>query len=292
MENSTEAFLTYLADQRGFTANTMAAYRNDLNQFVTFLSANEHDPDWASVKATDINAFIGIMREQAYATSTVARKVAAVKSFFHFLSTQGRIKSDPTRNLESPRVNKYLPKAMSVTEVHELLDQPAKQQSLENVRDQAMLELLYATGLRVSELVALNLEDVELKGEGRGVVRCVGKNGRARLIPLTSRGSYDALAAYVTVGRPHLAAVAKEEQPALFLNHRGQRLTRQGFWLILKSYASAAGIANITPHTLRHSFAAHKLKGGANLRDVQQLLGHASISTTQVYIHLNKDNVS
>lgn len=281
---SIEGFLSYLAQQKGFTANTMAAYRNDLSQFSTYLKADQ-TPDWVKIKTADINAYISHLRNHPYATSTVARKVAAVKSFFHYLTTQGAVKSDPTRNLESPHVNKYLPKAMSTSEIDNLMQQPLKQHSPEALRDRAMLQLLYATGLRVSELVALEVSDVDL---ATSQVRCLGKAGRSRYVPLVSNPAKESLAEYITHGRIQLSS--DPHQDALFLNHRGQRLTRQGFWLILKAYASSAGIANITPHTLRHSFATHNLRKGMALRDVQQLLGHASISTTQVYVHLNSAN--
>lgn len=281
---SIEGFLAFLAHQKGFTVNTMAAYHNDLSQFASFLDPKQK-PNWAKVKTADITTFITHLRSRPYASSTVARKVAAVKSFFHYLTTQGKIKRDPTHDLESPHVNKYLPKAMSTTEVNDLMAQPLKQHRPEALRDRAMLQLLYATGLRVSELVALDLGDVDLSADGSGQVRCTGKGGRTRLVPLASSGAKEALAEYIMQGRSQLTS--DQGQQALFLNHRGQRLTRQGFWLILKAYASSAGIANITPHTLRHSFATHNLRKGMALRDVQQLLGHASISTTQIYVHLN-----
>ncbi len=290
MENpSIEGFLAFLAQHKGFTANTRAAYRNDLGQFASFLKPDQ-TPDWGRVKTVDITSFIAHLRSHPYATSSVARKVAAVKSFFHYLNTQGLVKSDPTSHLESPHVNKYLPKAMSTSEVSDLMAQPLKQHSHEAPRDRAMLQLLYATGLRVSELVALDLSDVDLNAASDGQVRCTVKGGRTRLVPLAGSGAKEALADYILHGRPQLTN--DRTQQALFLNHRGQRLTRQGFWLILKAYASSAGIANITPHTLRHSFATHNLRNGMALRDVQQLLGHASISTTQVYVHLNSNGAN
>jgi integrase/recombinase XerD len=246
--------------------------------------------NWAEVSREDVLGFLLFLRERSYATSTVARKIAAVKSFFHWLKAQGLIAVDPTTDLEPPRVAKYLPQAMSVDSIAELLNRPTRQQTPEALRDRAMLEVLYATGMRVSELVALDLDDViagdrrlggvDTLSDGRLALRCRGKGNKERVIPVENEASRAALTEYVRRGRP---ALASESETALFVNHRGQRLTRQGFWLILKAYAQAAGIENVTPHTLRHSFAAHRLKGGANLRDVQQLLGHASISTTQIY---------
>ena len=291
-------FLAHLSQEKGFSGNTLAAYNNDLTQFIEFLRSAESlsaftpsmdSPlveDWAVVDKATILDFLLFLKERNYATSTVARKIAAVKSFFHWMAAQGFVARDPTVELESPRVSKYLPRAISVDDVDALLVQPTLTDTPEALRDRAMLEVLYASGMRVSELVALNLEDVvgDLTNSGQAAVRARGKGNKDRLIPLDGGTAREALRAYLQGGRPRLAN--DRDEPALFLNHRGQRLTRQGFWLILKAYARSAGIEDITPHTLRHSFAAHKLKGGANLRDVQQLLGHASISTTQIYTHV------
>jgi integrase/recombinase XerD len=294
-----EEFLAHLAGEKGFSGNTLAAYNNDLTQFIEFLRSDEGVPDfapppggadppesWETVDRAAILDFLIFLRERNYATSTVARKIAAVKSFFHWLAAHDLVPRDPTVDLESPRVSKYLPRAISVTDVDALLLQPALSETPEALRDRAMLEVLYASGMRVSELVALNVDDVvgDLSDTGQAAVRARGKGNKERSIPIEGATAPVALRDYLQRGRPRLASDPDEQ--ALFLNHRGQRLTRQGFWLILKAYARAAGIEDITPHTLRHSFAAHKLKGGANLRDVQQLLGHASISTTQIYTHV------
>jgi integrase/recombinase XerD len=293
-----EEFLAHLAGEKGFSGNTLAAYHNDLTQFIEFLHSEEGlitfsaasgtvvPDDWAVVDRAAILDFLLFLKDRNYATSTVARKIAAVKSFFHWLTAQGFVARDPTTELESPRVSKYLPRAISVHDVDALLVQPTLTDTPEALRDRAMLEVLYASGMRVSELVALNVDDVvgDLSDTGTAAVRARGKGNKERSIPLGGDTARVALREYLQRGRPRLASDATEL--ALFLNHRGQRLTRQGFWLILKAYARGAGIEDITPHTLRHSFAAHKLKGGANLRDVQQLLGHASISTTQIYTHV------
>jgi integrase/recombinase XerD len=210
--------------------------------------------------------------------------MAAIKSFFNYLIQEGQLRGDPAARMTSPKVDKYTPRSISADEVERLLAQPAKDAASlgdrpENSRDRAMLEALYSTGMRVSELVALDTEDVDLDV---GHLRCACRTLRERRVPLRAT-AIDAIGHYLEIARPRL--VLREEQ-ALFLNHRGNRLTRQGFWLILKSYASKADIADITPHTLRHTFATHALRGGANLRDVQLLLGHVSISTTQVYRRL------
>ena len=240
--------------------------------------------DWSRVGKEQILAYILFLKERKYATSTIARKIAAVKSFFHFLAARGVVDHDPTENLDSPRVNKYLPKAISVNDIQSLLEQPSKHTGPEAFRDQAMLGLLYATGMRVTELVSLDLDDVDMTG---GVVKCAGKGNKGRIIPIRPEQKIS-LSAYLNHARPQL--VGNNGETAVFVNHRGHRLTRQGFWLILKAYADEAGIADITPHTLRHSFAAHMLGEGENLRRVQELLGHASISTTQIYTQVNANN--
>ena len=190
------------------------------------------------------------------------------------------------QGVSSAKVGKSLPKPISISQVHRLLEQPTKLSTPEAKRDRAMLELLYATGMRVSELVSLNLADIDTEG---GYVRCFGKGHKERLIPIYRRAVL-VLKEYLTEARPHLAHSSDEK--ALFLNRRGERLTRQGLWQILKGYAKSAELGTeITPHTLRHSFATHMLSGGADLRSVQELLGHANISTTQVYTHLTTEHI-
>jgi integrase/recombinase XerD len=304
-----EEFLSHLAVEKSFSGNTLAAYRNDLTQFAAYLSGLEVGSPaaarlgaarratlWDAVDRESILEFLLFLRERSYATSTVARKIAAVKSFFHWLTSERLVTHDPTVDLESPRVSKYLPQAISVDNVEMLLLQPTLGVTPEALRDRAMLEALYATGMRVSELVALNCEDVLFAGAARApdarglaagaiTIRCRGKGAKERTIPLDVPAARAALEDYLEHGRPRLAG-EHDDADALFLNHRGQRLTRQGFWLILKAYARSAGVEDVTPHTLRHSFAAHKLRNGAGLREVQHLLGHASISTTQIYTHV------
>ncbi|MDP9355960.1 MAG: tyrosine recombinase [Chloroflexota bacterium] len=290
MHDSVEQFLKVLEGERGFSLNTIAAYRNDLNQFILYL--REPPPDdrqescaaWTELTDGHLTTYLLHLRHREYASSTVARKTAAIKSFCHFLLGEGLTPADPAANMASPKVDKYVPRAISPIEVARLLEQPCKDvldglERPEALRDRAMLETLYSTGMRVTELVSLDITDVDLDA---GQVRCAGKAGRERTVPLRE-SAVRALAVYLEDGRP---AIVFGDDPALFLNHRGNRLTRQGFWLILKSYAQQADIGNITPHTLRHSFATHALKHGANLRDVQQMLGHVSISTTQVYRQL------
>lgn len=277
MEEQIAGFLAALEGERGFSHNTVAAYRNDLGQFILFLRDHGGVQSWPQLSESHLTSYVLYLRERRYANSTVARKVAAVKSFCHFLVESGVVRGDPAEGLPSPKVDKFIPKAITPEQVAALLAQPAQERTPEALRDKAMLETLYATGMRVSELTALDLEDIDFAAAR---VCCGRKPDRTRWVPATPE-ALAALEEYVRLGRPFLRHAADE--PAAFLNHRGRRLTRQGFWLILKSYAEAAGIGDITPHTIRHSFAAHALSRGCELRDIQQRLGHMSISTTQVY---------
>ena len=290
MRDLVKAFLNYLAIEKGFSANTVSAYRNDLDQLAGFIegtaSAKGFKAEWLSVDRNLLINYIIDLKDRNYSSATVARKVAAVKSFFAFLVDERKIQNDPTENISSPKVNKSLPKPLSLTEIDVLLAGPARSSTPEAMRDVAMLELLYASGMRVSELMDLNINDINLKAS---FVRCMGKGSKERIIPIHDR-AVRSVKEYISEARPHLLK-GKEEQ-ALFLNRRGDRLTRQGFWLILKGHAKSAGIKKVvTPHTLRHSFATHILNGGADLRAVQELLGHANISSTQIYTHLTSEHV-
>jgi len=290
VQEAIDKFLNYLVVEKGFSQNTVAAYRNDLHQLAGFVGEEAARrgtiPPWAAFDRQALLSYLSDLKERRYAATTVARKVAAIKSFFSFLVAEGMMKDNPTRDVPSPRVGKSLPKPISISQARLLLEQTTKRSTPEAKRDRAMLELLYATGMRVSELVSLNLADIDTEG---GYVRCFGKGHKERLIPIHRQAAL-VLKEYLTEGRPHLAY--GDEEQALFLNRRGDRLTRQGLWQILKGYAKSAELgAEITPHTLRHSFATHMLSGGADLRSVQELLGHANISTTQVYTHLTTEHV-
>jgi len=290
-----EDFLHYLSAERGSSKNTIDAYRNDLTGFARFAAARSDrtngstngaatkTPDVKSIDRQLILDFLSDLNQRQYAKATVARKVAAVKSFCAFLIDTGDLTSNPTAEIDSPRAPKPVAKPMSTREVDALLHEPLKHDSPEAVRDAAMLELMYATGMRVTELVSLNLDSLHIK-PAPAYVRCVGKGAKERTIPVHDN-AVRALDRYLDNARP--ALLKARTQSALFVNRRGERLTRQGFWLILKNYARSAGIkAHVTPHTLRHSFATHLLRGGASVRDVQELLGHANVSTTQVYTQL------
>ena len=275
MRDAIDAFTEFIRQEKHFSANTLAAYRNDLNQFVDYVETTDGagQPD----RDTVVN-FMSYLREREYAASTIARRIAAVKSFFHYLREQGTIGDDPTHALQAPKVGKCVPKSISKEEMERLLQQP-KANSAMGLRDRAMLELIYATGMRVTELVSLDMCNVDMAS---GQVTCSGRAARTRVIP-ASRSSLAAVELYTRKGRTSLLR-GHCETDALFLNHHGVRITRQGFWLIIKGYADRAGIESpITPHVLRHSFATHRLKDGQDLKSVQELLGHASISTTQIY---------
>lgn len=285
MDERIAQFLNFLAVEKNASDNTISAYRNDLRQFCDYvLTISGASPRrWEELSVDDLVGYVAVLREKGYKDSTIARKVAAMKSFYAFLLAEGIIDRDPTEQLKSPQVGKTLPRALTPEEVDELLEQPAKRNTAEARRDKAMLELLYATGLRVSELVALDVNDVALESDPV-TVRSVGKGDRERVLPLPPR-AVDELRHYIFHVRPRLVRNRREQ--ALFVNRRGERLTRQGLWLILKNYAKEAGLdEKITPHTLRHTYATHMLSGGMPLRYVQETLGHASISTTQIYTHL------
>lgn len=282
MQQTVEQFLGYLSSEKGFSRNTIAAYRNDLMQFAAFVD-QQSEP---TVDRETVLAFILHLKDNRYAATTIARKIAALRSYFHHLVVKGVSRDDPTEDLDSPKIGKSLPHAISVEEVNALLQATEVEHGPEATRDRAMLALLYATGMRVTELVSLNVDDFNVIA---GYVRCAGRAGRERVIPVSFKAT-ETVDLYLREARPLL--LRRPDQTALFLNHRGERLTRQGFWLIIKGHAKRAGISSpITPHTLRHSFATHLINNGAELRAVQEILGHASISSTQVYTQLGTERL-
>ncbi len=296
-----EQFLTVRTQQTSTSENTLSAYRNDLNQFAEYLRAGQnqagqtkHVEEWSQVNRDTIISFLLYLKERGYAPTTVARKQAAIKSFFKYLVIKGVAQANPGENLASPHVDRATPQTITSSEADRLitqLDSPSS--SPEALRDRAMMNLMFSTGLRVGEIVALNVGDVDL---GAGVVTIAGsgKVGKSRRVTINSAVAASLVYEYLDKERPAFATadrgagLAERDRQALFLNHRGQRLTRQGFWLILKRYAKLAGLGEVSPHTLRHTFAAQRLKSGADMRDLQQMLGHASISTTQVYARMGQ----
>ena len=288
MRESIDRFLSYMMVERGVSPNTVAAYRNDLGQLAEFVGERAPDSEtrgWSAVDAHMIASYLLELHSRGYSDTTRARKVASAKSLFAFLIEEGVVDTDPMDNVSSPKLGRSLPDTLTVDEVDALLSAPTGDSPAAD-RDRAMLELLYASGIRVGELVSLNLDDISLD---QGAIRCFGKGSKERMVPIHDRAA-DLLRAYLGRGRPALAKA--QSGAALFLNSRGKRLSRQGFWLVLKRWAEQSGIRKrVTPHTLRHSFATHLLRGGAPLRHVQELLGHASITTTQVYTHLTSEHV-
>ena len=280
-----DVFLDHLTTQRNAATNTVVAYRNDLRQFRDYLSdlprpLGGPDLEIDPLDSGTVASFVLHLRDRGYAEATVARKIAAVKSFFHYASTVGLVSDNPTAALGSPRVQRSIPQGIDPGDVQTLLEVVCAGDTPDDLRDRAMLTLLYHSGMRVSELVALNVDDVDLEG---ATVQCRGRAGRVRWIPLAVPAS-GLVREYLARGRPALARSTDGTESALFLNHRGNRLTRQGFWLIMKECGRRAGILDpITPHALRHSFALQHLGNGTSLRDLKELLGHVNISTTQIY---------
>ncbi|MDD5338218.1 MAG: tyrosine-type recombinase/integrase, partial [Dehalococcoidales bacterium] len=256
MKDSIENFLHYLAVEKGYSEHTISAYRNDLNALADFISSQSLT-SWAAMDRQNMLAYMLFLKERGYVATTIARKVAASRSFFGFMVAEGKLKTDPTENMSSPSVGKALPKPIPLDQVRLLLEQPDKLSTSEAKRDSAMLELLYASGMRISELVALNIGDVNT--DGNYFVRCFGKGRKERIIPLYEKIALS-VKHYIEENRPKLAHGKKSD--ALFLNARGDRITRQGFWQKLKEYTKSAGLSTqISPHTLRHSFATHMLGG-------------------------------
>ena len=291
MKEIINSFLSNLVVERGFSKNTLEAYRNDLYQLLDVVENHVSNIDessgWEQVTTDLLVEYVYDLRsKKGYRDTTTARKIAAIKSFFAFLIEEGNLDNDPTESLVTPRPGRTLPQILSEEEVDRLLSPGRNDKAQENLRDLALLELLYATGLRVTEMISLNLDDVNLD---EGYLRCFGKGSRERIVYIYPK-AITAIQDYIKNWRPKINGASKTK--AIFLNRRGERLTRQWVWAILKSRAKQANInKNITPHVLRHSFATHMLKGGAPLRHVQELLGHASISTTQVYTHLSNEHL-
>ncbi|HET7578434.1 MAG TPA: site-specific tyrosine recombinase XerD [Bacillales bacterium] len=282
MEDDVKDFLHYLVVEKGLSRNTVAAYRRDLQDYIAFLKEKENLRSLNEVMRENIIRYMMTLKDRGRASTTLARHTASVRSFHQFLLRERKANQDPSVHIETPKTERKLPKVLSVQEVEALLDAP-KTATPFGQRDQAMLEMLYATGIRVSELVQLDVGDVHLT---MGFVRCIGKGNKERIIPLGKMAN-QALSRYLDGARNEL--LKKKQNDALFLNHHGGRLSRQGFWKILKGLAREANIQKeLTPHTLRHSFATHLLENGADLRAVQEMLGHADISTTQIYTHVTK----
>ncbi|MFD5848553.1 site-specific tyrosine recombinase XerD [Cytobacillus pseudoceanisediminis] len=283
MDDQLRDFIHYLLVEKGLAKNTIVSYERDLKSYLKYLKSEEKISSLESVQRTQIVQFLGFLKKQGKSSKTLARHIASIRAFHQFLLREKAVGHDPSVHIETPQMERSLPKVLNMLEVETLLDFPEIKDHF-GLRDKAMLELLYATGIRVSELIGLNIGDVHLT---MGFVRCIGKGNKERIVPIGKTAS-EALEKYLNEGRGKFAP-KKHKDEALFLNHHGKRLSRQGFWKILKRLAQEAGIEKeLTPHTLRHSFATHLLENGADLRAVQEMLGHADISTTQIYTHVTK----
>jgi len=284
METSISQFLDYLSFERGLSKNTLTAYGRDLNKFTTYLK-KRNIPSFKDVKKSDITDFMLSQKDRGLSAGSIARGLVAMKVFFRFLTKEGFLKTDIANVIETPRLWKHLPEALSLDEVDKLLSTPNLKDWI-GMRDKACLELIYATGFRVSEIVNLNIQDINFE---LGVVRCLGKGSKERVVPF-GKAAKVAIKRYIDRVRSKL--IKSNSENGLFLTRLGRKMSRQMFWKIIKRYAKKARIdKNIKPHMLRHSFATHLLERGADLRVVQEMLGHSSISTTQIYTHINKDRL-
>ena len=284
MQKHLQNYTNYLTVEKGLAKNTLESYRRDLDKFIAYMHKQKMTtPEMIDQKS--INLFIVDLKKNGRATSTISRSIASIRSFFTFLLQEGIIEINPALELESPRIEKKLPRVLTTREVDLLLCQP-KPGEHNGLRDKAMLELLYASGIRVSELVDLNITDFDPRV---GYLRCRGKGMKERIVPIGTM-AINYVSEYLDNSRAKL--LKKNGEPALFVNHHGYRMTRQGFWKILKKYARKTNIeGDITPHTLRHSFATHLLENGADLRSVQEMLGHSDISTTQIYTQITRRKI-
>ena len=283
MNTYVKGYTSFMTDIRHKSLNTVESYKRDVTQYISYLDGTGVT-DISSTTKTTVLSYLLYLQKEGRASSTVSRTLASLRSYYLFMMQNGVVKSNPTSNLEAPHVEKKIPKILSGEEVELLLEQP-KNCDNKGIRDKAMLELLYATGIRVSELINLDVSDVNVP---MSFVRCKGGK-KERIIPMGHQAK-DALENYINNVRKYM--VKDENETALFVNCSGARLSRQGFWKLIKYYQHIAGIeTDITPHTLRHSFAAHLLENGADLHSIQEMMGHADISSTQVYSRMMNSKI-
>lgn len=284
MEASIEKFILYLKNERELSKNTLESYNRDLRQFKNYLK-KEKEIELIDVSKTIIITYLMHLQRKGRAASTISRNLASIRAFYQYLLNENIVSKDPTVNLQSPKQEKKIPSILTPKEVEILLDQPDIKTD-KGLRDRAMLELLYAAGIRVSELISLNMEDVNIN---TGYIVCSRDTSNERIIPI-GQMAVKILKTYIEDHRKSL--VKEKDENALFVNYHGRRLTRQGFWKIIKYYTKKANInKKITPHTLRHSFAAHLIQNGADLKSVQEMLGHSDISTTQIYTQIANNRI-
>ncbi|MGP4042274.1 site-specific tyrosine recombinase XerD [Gracilibacillus sp. D59] len=281
MQYPVDEFFHFLQIERGLSDNTLQAYKRDLLKYYQFIKDERELTEWKQTGRHDIMQFLYHLNDQGQSSATIARMLSTLRLFHQFLIREYQLTEDPSLHIETPKANRKLPKVLSTKDIDKLLNIPAADKY--SIRNKAMLETLYATGLRVSELINLKMNDLHLT---MGFVRCFGKGSKERIVPLGDIAK-DALELYIQSARNDFVKTKQTE--TVFVNHHGNPLSRQGFWKIIKGIAKAAGIEKeLSPHTLRHSFATHLLENGADLRAVQEMLGHADISTTQIYTHVSK----
>ena len=284
MKELIDTFLNYLSVERGLSNNTILAYREDLSAYLDFM-AGKHIEALSKINREDIIGFMMSQKDRGISANSVARHLAAIRMFHRFLAREKILRSDPTNLIDSPRLWKKIPDTLTLNEIESLIAQPDIRDK-QGIRDKAILETLYATGMRVSEAVNLRLDNVNLD---IGFLRCIGKGNKERVIPLGKK-AIASITRYLEVGRPHF--LKNKTSEFLFVSRFGRKISRQSFWKLIKRYAREARIKKPTrPHILRHSFATHLLERGADLRSVQEMLGHSNISTTQIYTHINRDRL-
>lgn len=284
MNELVDAFLNYLSVERGLSRNTIISYQEDINVFMNFLKGAQVE-SLSVTKKNNITDFMLSQKEKGLSTNSIARRLAAIKSFYRFTVRERILKADPSSLIDSPKLWKKIPQTLSANEVDALLNQP-NIKNKQGMRDKAILETLYATGMRVSEAVNLKIGNVNLDV---GFLRCIGKGSKERIIPLGKK-AISSIKRYIELSRP--GQLKDKESEFLFLSRFGKKISRQSFWKIIKKYAKEARIKKpIRPHILRHSFATHLLERGADLRSVQEMLGHANISTTQIYTHISSERL-
>ena len=284
MDDLIQEFLNYMSVERGLSRNTIQAYERDLRQFVVYLTEQRIDSPM-QVQPNTVVGYLRSLQLKSLRATSISRKLAAIRSFFQYAVRERHLKKDPSGTIDSLKIPQRLPKVLGETEIALLLEQPGTLTPA-LLRDRAMLELMYATGVRVSELVRLKVSELNLE---MGYIRCFGKGSKERIVPM-GETAQKAVEDYLKRGRPKLLSRTIED--TLFLNQRGHAMSRQAFWLIIREAALRVGItARVTPHMLRHSFATHLLDHGADLRSVQEMLGHADITTTQIYTHVTRSRL-
>ncbi|MCL1809329.1 MAG: tyrosine recombinase [Clostridiales bacterium] len=280
-----EGFLTYLKEQKNMAENTVEAYSRDVSEFSKYL-AEKSGAGLKEASDTDLVAYLFNLKNSGKSAATINRKTASLRTFYNYLMELSHVGANPTVNIKSPKVARKEPEYLTIEDVDKLLAAPGS--TAKGVRDKALLEILYATGIRASEIIAANLDDVNLR---MGFITCTGEFGKARIIPM-GKPARAAMEEYLFEARPKLMKPGKGETPALFVNYMGERITRQGLWKLLKEYAKQVGMeSKITPQTLRNSFAVHMIQNGADLKSLQELLGHEDISATQVYLSATKNRI-